>query len=125
MPMMKLPLEHKSQPILPLRKFVSRMALSLTAGLFLVVISLLVGMSGYHFFEGMTWIDSLLNASMILSGMGPLDRPGSAGGKLFASVYALYSGFAVLVIAGIAFGPLVHRLFHRLHIDESDFPKGD
>ncbi|MBK7704950.1 MAG: hypothetical protein IPJ30_04035 [Acidobacteria bacterium] len=120
---MKLPIEHKSEPLLPWRKFASRMLLSLSAGTFLVMVSLAVGTCGYRYFEDLSWLDALLNASMILSGMGPMANPGTGGGKIFASIYALYSGFAVLVIAGIAFGPVVHRLFHRLHIDESDFPK--
>jgi hypothetical protein len=78
-------------------------------------------MAGYHGYEGLPWIDAFLNASMILSGMGPLMQPATTGGKLFAGIYALYSGLAVLVIAGVIFGPVVHRFLHRFHIEA----KGD
>ena len=83
----------------------------------LVVISLAVGMLGYHGFENLSWLDAFLNASMILSGMGPVTSPVTTGGKLFAGIYALYSGFAVLVIAGVIFAPVVHRFLHRFHLE--------
>jgi hypothetical protein len=83
----------------------------------LVAVSLAVGMAGYHVYEGLPWIDAFLNASMILSGMGPLLSPATTGGKLFAGFYALYSGLAVLVIAAVIFGPIVHRFLHRFHIE--------
>ena len=86
-------------------------------GLALVVVSLAVGMLGYHVLEDRPWIDSFLDASMILSGMGPLWHPQSFGGKVFAGVYALYSGLAVLIIAGIMLAPAVHRLLHRFHLE--------
>jgi hypothetical protein len=86
-------------------------------GLALVVASLAVGMAGYHGFEGLSWLDSFVNASMILSGMGPLMSPVTTGGKVFAGVYALYSGFAVLVIAGVMLAPVVHRFLHRFHLE--------
>lgn len=94
--------------------------------LFLIAASLAIGMAGYAGFEGLGWIDSFLNAAMILSGMGPLHVPDTTAGKLFAGLYALYSGFAVLVIAAILVAPVVHRLFHRFHIEESgDNPETD
>ncbi|MDX1962660.1 MAG: hypothetical protein SFX18_05870 [Pirellulales bacterium] len=113
-------IEHKTDPVLPWERFLWRLFLSFSLGLTLIFISLLVGMWGYHVFEGQNWIDSFLNASMILSGMGPLWNPQTEQGKVFAGIYALYSGFAVLIIAGIAFGPLVHRMLHILHVDEQD-----
>ena len=94
--------------------------LSVGLGLALILVSLAGGMAGFHFLEGLGWIDSYLNAAMLLSGMGPLAQPATDAGKLFAGGYALYSGFAVLVIAAIAFGPLVHRFLHKFHIDEKD-----
>jgi hypothetical protein len=115
------PLEHKSDPVLPWPLFVRRMLLSLGVGAGLIVLSLGVGMVGYHYFEGLEWVDAYLDAAMILSGMGPLTHPQSVAGKIFAGLYALYSGFAVLAIAGIAFGPLVHRMLHKLHADERDW----
>ena len=86
------------------------------AGIVLVG-SLALGVCGYHFIEGLPWIDSLLNASMILGGMGPVDPMKTKAGKLFASFYALYSGLAIISIAGLLLAPLVHRLMHKFHID--------
>jgi hypothetical protein len=86
----------------------------------MVAVSLIVGMTGYSFFEGLDALDSFVNAAMILSGMGPLHNPGTAGGKVFAGIYALYSGFAVLVIAAITFAPAVHRVLHRFHLEEEE-----
>jgi hypothetical protein len=92
-------------------------ALSFGAASGLIGVSLLGGMIGYHVLEGMAWIDAFANASMILSGMGPLDPPKTWGGKLFAGLYALYSGLAVILAAGILFTPVVHRMLHRFHLE--------
>ena len=91
---------------------------SVAMGTSLIIASLLGGMVGYHSFEGLSWIDSFANAAMILSGMGPLAQPATTSGKIFAGLYALYSGFAVLIITGITFAPIVHRFLHRLHAEE-------
>jgi hypothetical protein len=77
-------------------------------------------MVGYHNFVGLTWIDSYENAAMILSGMGPLTSPTTFAGKFFAGSYALFSGIAVLAIAGVIAAPLVHRFLHRLHADSEE-----
>jgi hypothetical protein len=77
-------------------------------------------MVGYQHFEGLGLVDSFINAAMILSGMGPVDRMQSDAGKIFAGIYALYSGLAVLVTAGLILAPLVHRLLHRFHADDND-----
>jgi uncharacterized membrane protein YhiD involved in acid resistance len=74
-------------------------------------------MAGYHFSEGLSWLDSLLNASMILGGMGPVSQLHTAAGKWFASAYALYSGMVFLAISGIMLAPPAHRLLHRLHLE--------
>ena len=79
--------------------------------------SLAVGMCGYHFLERLPWIDALLNASMILGGMGPVDPLKTSAGKLFASFYALYSGLAIISVAGLLLAPVVHRLLHKFHVD--------
>ena len=100
-----------------------RLYASFGVGAALILASLAAGMAGFRYYEGLAWIDAYLNAAMLLSGMGPLAAPQTAAGKLFAGLYALYSGFAVLVIAGIAFGPFVHRILHRLHADEQDLKK--
>jgi hypothetical protein len=89
-------------------------------GLALVAASLAIGIAGYMGFEDLGFLDAFLNAAMILSGMGPLHTPVTVGGKLFAGIYALYSGFAVLVIAAVMFAPIIHRIFHRLHIADVD-----
>ncbi|MDZ4784255.1 MAG: hypothetical protein SGJ19_28745 [Planctomycetia bacterium] len=117
---MKLRFEHVGQPLLPGFQFLKRLLISVGVGMGLIVLSLVAGMAGYHYLEDLSWIDAFLNASMILSGMGPLMQPETAAGKIFAGIYALYSGFAVLVIAGIALGPVVHRMLHRLHADDAD-----
>jgi hypothetical protein len=74
-------------------------------------------MAGYRSFEGMDWIDAFANASMILSGMGPLGPLQTPGGKLFAGLYALYSGLALIAVTGIIFAPILHRLLHRFHME--------
>jgi hypothetical protein len=108
--------EHHTQPLLPRWRFVSRLLRSIALGLAIIAGSLVVGMWGYHFYEGLPWIDAFLNAAMILSGMGPLLSPTTRDGKLFAGGYALYSGFVVILATGIVFAPLVHRLLHRFHV---------
>jgi hypothetical protein len=108
------------KPLASPREFVRRLAASALVGLGLIVVSLAVGMTGYHGYEGIPWIDAFLNASMILSGMGPILQPATTGGKLFAGFYALYSGLAVLVIAGVTFAPVVHRFLHRFHLEAED-----
>jgi len=108
------------KPLAPPHVFIRRLLTSAALGLTLVMLSLAVGMAGYHGYEGLSWLDAFLNASMILSGMGPLMQPATTGGKLFAGLYALYSGLAVLVIAGVMFGPVVHRFLHRFHIESGD-----
>ena len=114
--------EHHREPLVPLSRFIRRLASSFATGLGLVVLSLAFGMIGYRWLMGLSWIDSFVNASMILSGMGPLAVPQTWGAKLFAGVYALFSGLAVLGIAGIMFAPAMHRFLHYLHADPDDRP---
>jgi len=96
--------------------FLSRLVISLAAGFAVILFSLGVGMAGYRYFEGLPWIDAFVNAAMLLSGMGPLASPQTSAGKIFAGIYALYSGFVVLIAAGIAFAPVIHRFLHRFHL---------
>ncbi len=110
--------EHHSQPIIQRREFLLRFARTAFAGAVLVLVSLVAGMAGYHYFENMLWIDAFANASMILSGMGPLAQPQTTEGKLFAGFYALYSGLAVVIVAGITFAPVIHRFLHKLHAEK-------
>jgi hypothetical protein len=109
--------EHKSQPVLPFDQFLQRLMRHGLAALLLLAVSLGIGVVGYHFTENLSWLDSLLNASMILGGMGPVDMLKTEGGKLFASFYAIYSGVAFLLVVGIIIAPLAHRMMHRLHLD--------
>ncbi|HEV8260614.1 MAG TPA: hypothetical protein VGQ19_07655 [Burkholderiales bacterium] len=110
--------EHRSSPLLPRRQFVHRLARSGLFAALIIVVSLLVGMAGYHWFEHMPWIDAFANAAMILSGMGPVNPLKTDGGKIFAGMYALYSGLALIGVAGVIFAPAVHRFLHRFHLDE-------
>ncbi len=87
-------------------------------GLALLAISLIIGMLGYHFLENLSWLDSLLNASMILGGMGPVNELKTEAGKLFASFYALYSGIILLASVGILITPIFHRFLHHFHLAE-------
>ena len=84
----------------------------------IIVVSLLVGMAGYHGYEDRPWIDAFADAAMILSGMGPLRPLETDGGKVFAGIYALYSGLALIAIAGVIVAPALHRFLHRFHLDE-------
>lgn len=88
--------------------------------LLLLVFSLLIGVVGYMYFFNLNWIDGLLNASMILTGMGPVDVAITDGAKLFASFYALYSGVAFLTSVAVIFAPVLHRFLHRFHLDLDD-----
>ncbi len=109
--------EHRSQPLLPRRLYVRRFLWHGLFALAVTLVSLLLGVLGYHLTEGMTWLDSLLNASMILGGMGPVNPLVTRGGKLFASFYALFSGGVFLIVAAILMAPLIHRLLHRMNLE--------
>jgi len=109
--------EHKTEPLLPARRFAARMISHVGIGLGIIAGSLGMGVLGYHHFERLPWLDALLNASMILGGMGPVDPVRTAGGKAFASFYALFSGVIFLVVVGIMMAPAAHRVLHRLHLE--------
>jgi hypothetical protein len=112
--------EHLSQPVAPLHHYLRRQMRSLGVGLMFIAVGLYIGMLGYHYIVGMSWVDAYENAAMILSGMGPVATPSTFAGKVFAGSYALFSGIAVLAIAGVIAAPLVHRFLHRLHADPGD-----
>ncbi len=87
-------------------------------GMAIIIFSLGIGVIGYHYyFFNLSWTDSLLNASMILTGMGPVDKAYTQGAKLFSSIYAIYSGVAFLTSVAVIFGPIVHRFLHKFHAD--------
>ena len=89
------------------------------AGL-LVAISLVIGIVGFHAVAGLTWVDSVLNASMLLGGMGPVGDLGETPGKLFASAYALYAGLVFLAVGGLLITPILHGVLHRFHLEQDD-----
>jgi hypothetical protein len=112
--------EHRAQPVIPWRQFLIRLAHSGIIALALIAVSLFLGMIGYHVLEALSWVDAFLNASMLLGGMGPVNIPVTFGGKLFAGLYALYCGLAVIVAAGVLLAPVAHRVLHRLHMESRD-----
>ena len=87
--------------------------------------SLFAGMAGYAYFEHLSWLDAFLNASMLLGGMGPVEAPQTPGGKLFAGLYALYSGLVFLVVGGVVLAPFLHRLLHRFHWNDDAPESGE
>ena len=110
--------ETRSQPLLPLPRFLRRMLRHVLAALAMLVISLALGMLGYAWFEHLPWRDGFLNSAMLLGGMGPVDAPHTDGGKLFAGLYALYAGLMFIVVLGIAAAPIVHRILHKFHWEQ-------
>jgi hypothetical protein len=108
--------EHFAKPLLPKKKFYFRVLLHTLSAFLLVFISLFIGILGYHFWGNLSYVDSLLNASMILGGMGPVNEMSTVTGKIFSSIYALFSGIIFLVIAGLLFAPVYHRFLHKFHI---------
>ena len=93
-------------------------ALLLSGGV--IAISLCIGIFGYHFIAGFGWVDSLLNAAMILSGMGPVGTLNSDAAKIFASCYAIFSGVVFISASGILLSPVFHRVLHRFHLEQKD-----
>jgi len=112
--------EHHSKPLLPRRAFIARVARFAGIALGIVLVSLLLGVAGYRAFEGMSWVDAIVNAAMILGGMGPVNALRTDAGKLFAAAYALYSGMVLLIAVGIFVAPVVHRLYHHFHLELDD-----
>src|SRR5207249_9341577 len=110
----------RNHPLLSRAKFIRRVGRHLLLGLFAVGIALAIGVFGYHFIAGLSWIDSLLNASMILGGMGPVDPLHSTAAKIFASFYALFSGLAFIGIVSVLVAPFVHRMLHRFHAEDRE-----
>src|ERR1041385_534390 len=113
--------ESKTKAVVSRAKFFRRVALSLAVAVAVMSFGLSVGMLGYHFIAGLGWIDSLLNASMILTGMGPVETLKTNPAKLFASAYALFSGLVFISVVAITIAPVVHRILHKFHVDDDDF----
>ena len=110
--------EHKSQKLAPLPIFYGRVFKSFALGMGVIFVCLMIGILGYHYTDNIGWLDSLHNASMILSGMGPVVEIKSVTGKWFSSMYAIFSGVMFITNIGIILAPAVHRFFHKLHIEK-------
>jgi hypothetical protein len=112
--------ERHHDELAPVSVFVKRLLGSVVMALGLIGVVLLIGITGYHFIGGFNLVDSLLEASMILGGMGPVNQLQSDGAKIFASIYALFSGLIFIAVMGLVLSPVVHRLLHKFHVDEKD-----
>lgn len=116
--MQKIPIRRIKHSSLP--AFIKRILISLTVGLSLIVISLVLGMFGYRHFEHMNSVDAYVNAAMILSGMGPVSELHTDAGKIFAGSYALFSGIIFLVVIAIFIAPLFHRFLHSILVKDTN-----
>jgi len=110
--------ESKAHPPIPRELFLKRVFLHVAGAALLLFGSIMSGMVGYEYYEGLPWRDAFLNSAMLLGGMGPVDAPTTDGGKLFAGIYALYAGLVFLVVVALIFAPIVHRVMHRFHWQE-------
>jgi len=115
--------ERKHERLAPVSVFVKRLTASIAVAWALIAVALFIGVSGYHWIAGFGWIDSLLEASMILGGMGPVNQLSNPGAKVFASAYALFSGLMFIGIIGVALSPIVHQMLHKFHLDEKGLKK--
>ena len=112
--------EKKNENVAPLPVFFRRVFYNIFVACVLLLVCLVIGIMGFHYINSSPWIDALHNASMLLSGMGPVVEMKSTGAKFFSSFYALFSGVAFITNIGIILAPAAHRLFHRLHVQEDD-----
>ena len=118
------PFEHHHAPLASHSEFLLRVARFAGFAALLIAGSLLIGVGGYHFVCGLGWVDALLNAAMILTGMGPVNEVTTTAGKIFAAAYALFSGVAFLTIVAVFLAPIVHRFLHRFHLEMDEERKG-
>ena len=109
--------EHKKQPLASTATFYQRILKHILIALTIMAFCLVIGIAGYHYWGEASWIDSLHNASMILSGMGPVIDIKSDSGKIFSSAYALFSGVVFITNIGVILAPALHRIFHRIHVN--------
>jgi len=112
--------ERRNEPVASMTQFGRRVAANFAAALVLIFVSLIIGMFGYVFLEGMGVVDAYLNASMILGGMGPVGTLNTTAGKVFAGTYALYCGVVLIFSTGIILAPVIHRLLHEFHVDSEE-----
>src|SRR5579863_6099184 len=109
--------ERRGQPLASRRKFLIRVSIAIGLWLFLTTAGLAIGIAGYAFFEGMSFVDSFVNAAMILSGMGPMGELKSTAGKVFAGLYAIFSGLIIIIATSFVLAPIFHRVLHRFHVE--------
>ena len=112
--------ERRHEKLAPVSVFVKRVLASLGISVALIAFALAIGISGYHWLAEFGWVDSLLEASMILGGMGPVNPLTNDAAKIFASAYALFSGLIFIAVLGVVLSPIAHRFLHKFHIDEED-----
>lgn len=112
--------ERRKVPLLSAVEFCKRVSRHFLLALLIVAAALGIGVVGYHVLGGLGWVDSLLNASMILGGMGPVDQLHTDAAKIFASFYALFSGLVFIGVASLIVAPFAHRVLHRFHLDEEE-----
>jgi hypothetical protein len=110
--------EHRTQKPLPRGHFISRLALHTLIGGVIITVSDAFGMIGYHYIAGFNWVDSFLNASMLLGGMGPVGDLPNDDAKIFAAIFALYSGLVLILLAGLMLAPIFHRVLHHFHWED-------
>lgn len=110
--------EHKRQPLASKKTYYKRVAWSIFLATVILIVCLCIGILGYHYSDNVPWLDSLHNASMILSGMGPVVTINSDAGKWFSSMYAIFSGVVFITNIGLILAPALHRLIHRLHVED-------
>lgn len=118
-----LKFERKYEDPAPRSEFFQRLAGFFLVATGILAVALGIGVCGYHYLCELTWIDALLNASMILGGMGPVDPITTTSGKLFSSFYALFSGLIFVLTFGLVSAPVLHRILHKFHADDDDLPK--
>lgn len=111
--------ERKHERLASPSVFRWRVAASFALASLLVLLALFTGVAGYHWFAGFGWVDSILEASMILGGMGPISQLPNSSAKLFASSYALFSGLMFIAVMSIVLSPIVHRMLHKFHLDKN------
>ncbi len=111
--------DTKSEPIASQSEFLGRVSVNILAALVLLALALGVGMYGYHTTERMSWLDAFLNAAMLIGGMGPVSDLHTDGGKLFAGVYAMVCGVVFVLASGVVLAPVIHRVLHSLHAEDS------
>jgi hypothetical protein len=112
--------ERRTDKLAPLSVYVQRIIAAVAIAILLMLVALSVGMAGYHFIAGFDFVDSLLEASMILGGMGPVRELPNQSAKIFASIYALFSGVFFIALMGIILAPVAHRVLHKFHLDGKD-----